>query len=124
MRWIAWSGEARSRNVVVKVVVVGQTVKNTPFPACGYKRRIVYHMVAMIDAVATQQVERIPDMGGRAILAGMRSHAQARIPGAAIDFGIQSRWIADLVVIEPQSDHFLAPVREHKVEELQTNVGP
>ena len=54
----------------------------------------------------------------------MRGHAQTCMPGAPVDFGVQSGWVADLVVIEPQPDHFLAPVREHKVEELQTDVGP
>ncbi len=111
--------------MVVKVVVVGQTVKKTPCSRhAAHQRRIVDHMVAMIDAVAAEQIKRIPDMGGRAILAGMRCHAQSCIPGAPINFGIQSGWMANLVVIEPQSDHFLTPVREHEIEKLKTDVRP
>ncbi len=37
--------------------------ENPVLPACRNQRRIVNHMIAVIDTIATEQLQRIPNMG-------------------------------------------------------------
>jgi hypothetical protein len=85
-------------------------------PACGYERRIVDHMVAMIDAIAGEHIKGSADMLRRTILTRMGGHAQSPIPGVPVNVRIETGRMADLVVIEADADDFLPSVRQHEIE--------
>ena len=60
--------------------------------------------IAVIDALDPQYVDRLPDIVGRALLAGMGHQAEPRVPGPLEDAGEVPRGMADLRGIEADAD--------------------
>ena len=73
------------------------------------QRRIVHRPDAMIDPLGAEQVERLGDVGGRPLLAGMGDTAQAEPVRLGEDIGEQGWRIADLRRIEADADQAVKP---------------
>src|SRR5262245_9965381 len=68
------------------------------------QRLILERAVAVVDAPDTEQVERLPDVARRSLLAGMRRQEEARVTGAREHPLELARRVPGLRRIEPDAD--------------------
>ena len=73
------------------------------------QHRILKRTVAVIDPVDAQDVERFVDIGGRALLAGVRAQQQPGFRRCFEHARELRRWMPHLGRIEPDADHLVEP---------------
>jgi hypothetical protein len=68
----------------------------------------VHGLHAVVDALGLQHVQRLPDVGGRAFLAGVGDDVQAQLAAAGKHAGELLGRVAALAGVQPDADELLA----------------
>ena len=74
-----------------------------------HQRRVVHGLHAVVDALGAQDVQRAPDVGGRAFLAGVGDDVQAQLAAAREHAGEFFGRVTQLAGVEPHADEGVAP---------------
>ena len=98
----------------------GTTGEVDPVVAAARDYCVVFeNVIAVVDSLATEQVEARRDVRGRTVLRGMTRQVQTRLTREAKALEELLRRIRRLGRVHAQPDHLVAPVREHLFGHLQ-----